>query len=185
RIHVLEGRMVVYLNVDEVIQTIRESDEPKSALMERFQLSERQAEDILEMRLRQLARLEGFRIEKELENQRKEQASLQELLDNPQAFRRLMIREIEADAKQYGDDRRTLIQAAERAVLENKVVDEPVTVIISQKGWLRARQGHGHDASLFSFKSGDSLYDAIECRSVDELIAIASNGRVHTVSVAN
>ncbi|TCV01470.1 DNA topoisomerase IV subunit A [Paracandidimonas soli] len=185
RIHVLEGRMVVYLNVDEVIQTIRESDEPRPALMERFDLSERQAEDILEMRLRQLARLEGFRIEKELENQRKEQAELQELLDNPQAFRRLMIREIESDAKQYGDDRRTLIEAAERAVLETKVVDEPVTVIISQKGWLRSRQGHGHDASLFSFKAGDSLYDAIECRSTDELIAIASNGRVHTVAVAN
>src|SRR5690554_20221 len=185
RIHVLEGRMVVYLNVDEVIQTIRESDEPRPALMERFDLSERQAEDILEMRLRQLARLEGFRIEKELENQRKEQAELQELLDNPQAFRRLMIREIESDAKQYGDDRRTLIEAAERAVLETKVVDEPVTVIISQKGWLRSRQGHGHDASLFSFKAGDSLYDAIECLSTHELIAFSNTGRAYTVAVAN
>src|SRR5690606_2659919 len=124
-------------------------DEPKAALMERLELSERQAEDILEMRLRQLARLEGFKIEKELEERNKEQASLRELLDNPAAFKRLMIKEIEADAKQYGDDRRTLIEAAERAVLESKVVEEPVTVIMSQKGWLRARQGHGHDAAQF------------------------------------
>ena len=184
RIHVLEGRMVVYLNVDEVIQTIRESDEPRAALMERFGLSERQAEDILEMRLRQLARLEGIRIEQELTRQRDEQKKLQELLDNPNAFKRLMIKEIEADAKEFGDDRRTLIEAAERAVLEQKVVEEPVTVIISQKGWLRSRQGHGHDASQFSFKAGDSLYDAIECLSTQELVAFSDTGRVYTVAVA-
>ncbi len=185
RIHVLEGRMVVYLNVDEVIQTIRESDEPREALMTRFHLTERQADDILEMRLRQLARLEGIRIEQELERQREEQKKLQELLDNPTAFKRLMIKEIEADAKMFGDERRTLIEAAERAVLETKVVEEPVTVIISQKGWLRARQGHGHDASQFSFKAGDSLYDAIECLSTHELIAFSNTGRAYTVAVAN
>ncbi|MFT0850966.1 DNA topoisomerase IV subunit A [Achromobacter sp. F4_2707] len=185
RIHVLEGRMVVYLNVDEVIQTIRESDEPRAALMERFNLSERQAEDILEMRLRQLARLEGIKIEQELERQRAEQKKLQELLDSPAAFKRLMIKEIEADAKEFGDDRRTLIEVAERAVLETKVVEEPVTVIVSQKGWLRARQGHGHDASQFSFKAGDSLYDAIECLSTHELVAFSNTGRVYTVAVAN
>ena len=91
RIHVLEGRMLVYLNVDEVIQTIRESDEPRAALMERFKLSERQAEDILEMRLRQLARLEGFKIEQELADKRKDQISLQELLDNPNTLKRLSL----------------------------------------------------------------------------------------------
>jgi len=185
RIHVLEGRMVVYLDVDEVIRTIREADEPRAALMERFRLSERQAEDILEMRLRQLARLEGIRIEQELARQRDEQKKLQELLDNPNAFKRLMIKEIEADAKEFGDDRRTLIEAAERAVLETKVVEEPVTVIISQKGWLRARQGHGHDASQFSFKAGDSLYDAIECLSTHELVGLSNTGRAYTVAVSN
>ncbi|HLT98589.1 MAG TPA: DNA topoisomerase IV subunit A [Burkholderiaceae bacterium] len=185
RIHVLEGRMVVYLNVDEVIQTIRESDEPREALMARFKLSERQAEDILEMRLRQLARLEGIRIEQELERQREEQKKLQELLDSPTAFKRLMIKEIEADAKTFGDDRRTLIETAEKAVLETKVVEEPVTVIISQKGWLRARQGHGHDATQFSFKAGDALYDAIECLSTHELVAFSNTGRAYTVAVAN
>ena len=184
RIHVLEGRMLVYLNVDEVIQTIRESDEPKAALMQRFSLSERQSEDILEMRLRQLARLEGFKIEQELADKRDEQARLQELLDNPNSLKRLLVKEIEADAKQYGDDRRTLIESAERAVLETKVLDEPVTVIVSQKGWLRARQGHGHDASQFGFKQGDGLYGAFECRTTDTLIAVGDNGRVYTVAVS-
>ena len=185
RIHVLEGRMVVYLNVDEVIATIRESDEPRAALMERFSLSERQADDILEMRLRQLARLEGIRIEQELARQRREQQELQKLLDDPNAFKRLMIKEIEADAKAFGDERRTLIEAAERAVLETRVVEEPVTVIVSQKGWLRSRQGHGHDATQFSFKAGDALYDAVECLSTHELVGLSNTGRAYTVAVAN
>ena len=184
RIHVLEGRMVVYLSVDEVIQTIRESDEPKEALMTRFSLSERQADDILDMRLRQLARLEGFKIEQELADKREEQVKLQDLLENPSSLKRLLIKEIETDAKQFGDERRTLIETAERAVLETKVVDEPVTVIVSQKGWLRARQGHGHDAAQFSFKQGDDLYGAFECRTTDTLIAVGDNGRVYTVAVA-
>jgi DNA topoisomerase IV, A subunit, proteobacterial len=185
RIHVLEGRMVVYLNVDEVIQTIRESDEPRAALMARFSLTERQADDILEMRLRQLARLEGIKIEQELADKREEAAKLQELLDNPSSLKRLMIKEIEADAKQYGDDRRTLIQEAERAVVETRVVDEPVTVIVSQRGWLRVRQGHGHDASQFGFKQGDALYGAFECRTTDTLIALGDNGRAYSVPVAS
>lgn len=184
RIHVLEGRMVVYLKVDEVIQTIRDSDEPKAALMRQFSLSERQAEDILEMRLRQLARLEGFKIEQELSEKRTDQTRLQELLDNPNSLKRLLIKEIEADSKQYGDDRRTLIETADRAVLETKVLDEPVTVVVSQKGWLRARQGHGHDASQFTFKQGDDLYGAFECRTTDTLIAVGDNGRVYTVAVS-
>src|SRR3546814_18274693 len=96
-----------------------------------------------------------------------------------------MIKEIEADAKQYGDDRRRRIEMAERAVLETRVVEEPVTVIISQKGWLRARQGHGHDAGQFNFKAGDALYDAIECLSTDELVAFSNTGRVYTVAVSS
>lgn len=185
RIHILEGRSIVYLNVNEVIRTIREADDPRAALMERFRLSERQADDILEMRLRQLARLEGIRIEQELAQKREDRLALQELLDDTAAFKRLVIREIEADAKQYGDDRRTLIETAERAVLETQVVDEPVTVIVSQKGWLRARQGHGHDASQFGFKTGDALYDAIECRSTQELMALSNSGRSYSIAVAN
>lgn len=184
RIHVLEGRMLVYLNVDEVIQTIRDSDEPRAALMKRFKLTERQADDILDMRLRQLARLEGIKIEQELSEKRAEQEKLKELIDQPAALKRLIVKEIEADAKQYGDERRTLIKVAERAVMEVRVLDEPITVIVSQKGWLRARQGHGHDASQFNFKAGDDCYGVFECRSTDTLIALGSNGRAYSVAVS-
>ena len=185
RIHVLEGRMVVYLNVDEVIQTIRDSDEPRDALMQRFQLTQRQADDILEMRLRQLARLEGIRIEKELAKLRDQQTELEALLASPTALKRLLTTELRTDAKTYGDERRTLIQTAEQAVLETPVVDEALSVVVSRQGWLRTRQGHGHDASLFTFKSGDGLYDVLECRSVDNLVALADDGRVYTIAVAD
>ncbi len=188
RIHILEGRQLVLLNIDEVIAIIRQSDEPKAALMERFKLSTIQAEDILDIRLRQLARLEGIKIESELKELREEQAKLNEILGNPTALRRLMVKEIEADAKQYGDSakdpRRTLIQAEKKTVAELKVVDEPVTVVVSAKGWVRARTGHGHDAASFAFKSGDDLYGTFECRTVDTLLVFGSNGRVYSVPVA-
>jgi topoisomerase-4 subunit A len=184
RIHALEGRHLVYLNVDKVIQCIREADDPKPALIARFALSARQAEDILEMRLRQLACLEGIKIEQELAAKRAELVELGKLIDDPSALKRLVIRELEADAKQYGDDRRTLIKAAERAVLETKVVDEPVTIIASHKGWLRARQGHGHDATQFTFKQGDALYGSFECRTTDGLIAFSDSGRVHAIPIS-
>jgi topoisomerase-4 subunit A len=184
RIHILEGREAVLLNIDKVIKIIRESDEPKPALMQAFRLSDRQAEDILEIRLRQLARLEAIKIQQQLLELRSEQEGLQDLLDNPTSMKRLIIKEIEGDAKQYGDARRTLIEEAEKAVIEQKVIDEPVTVIISQKGWLRARTGHAHDAAQFTFKAGDALYGAFECRTVDTLLAFGSNGRVYSVPVS-
>lgn len=184
RIHILEGRQLVLLNIDEVIAIIRQSDEPKTALMERFKLSERQAEDILEIRLRQLARLEAIKIEQELSSLREEQGKLEEILGNPSALRRLMVKEIEADAKIFADPRRTLIQADKKAVLEVKVIDEPVTVVVSSKGWVRARNGHGHDAASFAFKAGDGLYATFECRTVDVLIAFGSRGRVYSIPVA-
>jgi len=184
RIHILEGRQLVLLNIDEVIAIIRQSDEPRSALMERFRLSERQAEDILELRLRQLARLEAIKIEQELSELRDEQKKLEDILDNPASLRRLMVKEIEADAKTFADARRTLIQAEKKAVAEIKIVDEPVTVVVSDKGWVRARGGHGHEAAAFAFKAGDALYATFECRSVDTLLAFGSNGRVYSVAVA-
>ena len=184
RIHILEGRQIVLLNIDEVIAIIRASDEPKAALMARFALSDRQAEDILEIRLRQLARLEAIKIEQELKDLREEQGKLEDILANPASLRRLMVREIEADAKQFADARRTLIQAEKKAVVEVKVVDEPVTVVVSQKGWVRARTGHGHEATAFAFKAGDGLYATFECRSVDQLIIFGSNGRLYSVPVA-
>jgi topoisomerase-4 subunit A len=184
RIHILEGRETILLNIDEVIHIIRNSDEPKAALIARFKLSDRQAEDILEIRLRQLARLEAIKIQQELAELRKEKQTLQDLLDNPSSMKRLIIREIEADAKTFGDARRTLIEEAQKAVAEQKVVDEAVTVIISEKGWIRARTGVGHDKTQFTFKVGDSLHDAFECRTVDTLLGFGDNGKVYSVPVA-
>jgi len=185
RIHILEGRQLVLLNIDEVIRIIRHSDEPKAALIARFSLSDRQAEDILEIRLRQLARLEAIKIEQELKELRDEQGKLEDILANPASLKRLMVREIEADAKAFGDERRTLIQAEKKAVAEIKVVDEPVTVVVSSKGWVRARTGHGHEPGSFAFKAGDGLYGTFECRTVDTLIVFGSNGRVYSVPVAS
>ena len=185
RIHILEGRQLVLLNIDEVIKIIRHSDEPKPALIERFKLSERQADDILDIRLRQLARLEAIKIEQELKELREEQGKLEDILGSATSLRRLMVKEIEADAKTFADDRRTLIQAEKKAVAEVKVIDEPVTVVVSDKGWVRARTGHGHDPSSFAFTAGDELYDTFECRTVDQLIAFGSNGRVYSVPVAS
>lgn len=184
RIHILEGRQAVLLNIDEVIRIIRESDEPKPALIKAFNLSEIQAEDILEIRLRQLARLEAIKIEQQLSELRKEKAGLHDLLDNPGSMKKLIIKEIEADTKQFGDERRTLIEEAARASIEQKVVDEPVTVVVSEKGWVRARTGHGHDTAQFAFKAGDSLYGTFECRTVDNLLVFGSNGRVYSVAVS-
>ena len=184
RIHILEGRQLVLLNIDEVIAIIRQSDEPKAALMARFGLSERQAEDILDIRLRQLARLEAIKIEQELAGLREERQRLEDILASPVALRRLMVKEIEADAKTFADPRRTLIQAEKKAVLEVKVPDEPVTVVVSQMGWVRARTGHGHEAGSFAFKAGDGLYGTFECRTVDTLLGFGSNGRVYSVPVS-
>lgn len=184
RIHVLEGRQLVLLNIDEVIRIIRQSDEPKAALIERFTLSDRQADDILEIRLRQLARLEAIKIEQELKGLRDDQHKLEEILGSPAALKRTLIKEIEADAKQFGDERRTLIQEDKRAVAEVKIIDEPVTVVVSLKGWVRALKGHEVEAASLGFKAGDALYGAFPCRSVDTLYVFGSNGRVYNVAVA-
>ena len=184
RIHILEGREAILLNIDKVIKIIRESDEPKPALIKAFRLSDRQAEDILEIRLRQLARLEAIKIQQELAELRNEKVTLHDLLDNPASMKKLVIKEIETDAKQFGDARRTLIKEAEKASVEQKVLDEPVTVVISQKGWVRARTGHGHDPAQFTFKAGDGLYGTYECRTIDTLLAFGSNGRIYSVTVS-
>ena len=185
RIHILEGRQLVLLNIDEVIAIIRQSDEPKAALIQRFKLSDRQAEDILEIRLRQLARLEAIKIKQELKELGEEKAKLEDIVGNATALRRLIVKEIETDAKTFADPRRTLIQEEKKAVAEVKVVDEPVTVVVSEKGWVRARNGHSHDPSSFAFKAGDGLYGTFECRTVDSFIAFGSNGRIYSVPVSS
>ncbi len=188
RIHVLEGRQTVLLNIDEVIRIIRAADEPKAALIERFTLSERQADDILELRLRQLARLEAIRIEQELAALRLEEGRLDEILKSPATLKRTVIREIEADAKAHGDERRTLIQEQKRTVAEIKILDEPVTVVVSLKGWVRALKGHEVDPAGLGFKAGDALYGTFACRSVDSLLVFGTEsggvGRVYSTPVS-
>jgi topoisomerase-4 subunit A len=185
RLHILAGRMVVYLNIDEVIALIRGSDNPKEDLMARFELSERQAEDILEIRLRQLARLEGIKIEKEIKALEKEGKELKKILSSEDALRELVTGEIEADAKTFGDERRTLIEEAQISKVTVQVSDEPVTVFISQRFWVRTRQGHGIDATGIAFKDGDSVAAIYECRTTDQCIVICSNGRACSIPVSS
>ncbi len=185
RIHIMEGRHLVYLNLDEVIAIIRDSDDPKEALMARFPLSEVQVEDILEIRLRQLARLVGIKIEAELAELNKTKNSLERLLGSEKLMRNQVAKEIAQDAAEFGDERRTLIEEASRAEMSQTVVDEPVTVVISQKGYVRSRTGHGHDATVMTYKMGDAFGVAFECRTTDQMVAVSDTGRVYTIAVSD
>jgi topoisomerase-4 subunit A len=152
-----------------------------------FGLTEVQAEDILEIRLRQLARLEGIKIERELKDLQEERDGLQQLLDSESARRRLIVREIREDLKKYGDDRRTLIEAAEKvtAAKVDTVADEPVTVILSRNGFIRSRVGHGVDRALLTWKDGDGELAVIETRSVHPVILLDAAGRAYSVRVVD
>ena len=186
RIHILEGRHAAFLAIDKVIRCIRESDEPKADLMAKFKLTELQAEDILEIRLRQLARLEGIKIEKELGELREEAGGLQKILGDRKELTKLVVREITEDAKKFGDDRRTLIEAvAPTAAAEVAIPDEPVTVIVSKNGWVRSRQGHGIDPGGIGYKTGDFPWLVIEARTVWPLLMIDTAGRAYSVRVAD
>ena len=186
RLHILEGRLAVFLKIEQVIRCIRESDEPKADLMARFKLSEIQAEDILEIRLRQLAKLEGIKIERERGELREQEAGLKKILGDRKELTRLVVKEIGEDAKKYGDDRRTLIEAeAATAPAEVAIPDEPVTVIVSQNGWVRARQGHGIDPSTIAYKTGDFPYLVAESRTIWPLIILDTLGRAYSVRVAD
>lgn len=184
RIHILEGRMIAFLHIDEIIRVIREADEPKPELMAAFQLTEIQAEDILEIRLRQLARLEWIKLETELNKLKEERDGLSHLLNDEVAKKRHIIKEMQADAKQFGDARRTLIEEAARATLTQTTVDEPITLILSQKGWLRARAGHNLDLSQTAFKEGDGEQQVLEGRTVWPVVVLDSHGRTYTIDAA-
>jgi len=186
RVHILEGRMTVFLQIEKVIRCIRNADEPKPELMARFGLTEMQAEDILEIRLRQLARLEGIRIEKELGDLRQERGQLNRLLASRSEMTKLILKEVSDDAKQYGDARRTLIEAvAPVAASEIAVPDEPVTLILSQNGWVRTRQGHGIDQATITYKTGDFPLLVAETRTVWPLVLLDNNGRAYSVRVSD
>jgi topoisomerase-4 subunit A len=183
RLHILDGRMIAFLNIDKVIKVIRNADEPRPELMATFKLSERQAEDILEIRLRQLAKLEGIKIEREIKELKAEQAELAKLLASEGARRKLAVKELLADGERFGDARRTTIEAAERAAAApvETLTDEPITVLCSRNGFLRTRTGHGVDATTLSWKEGDGPLAILETRTVHPIVLVGANGRTFSV----
>lgn len=185
RIHTLEGRLIVLVDIEEVIRIIRGADDPKKELITHFGLSDTQAEDILEIKLRQLASLDEVKLRKELEKLRNEAERLRGLLTDEKKLRREVTEEIRQDIDTYGDERRTLIEEAKGASIAKQVIDEPVTVIVSEKGFLRSRQGHGFDARAMNFKLGDKYRCSMECRSVDNLYILSNTGRIYSIPVSS
>jgi topoisomerase IV subunit A len=181
RIHILEGRRLALLSIDKVIRIIRKADDPKVDLIAAFGLTEVQADDILEIRLRQLARLEGIKIEDELKALKSERKTLTQILAEPRTLAKLLVSEIEADAKRYGDARRTLIETVAPAAFDRLVPDEPITVTLSRHGWIRARQGHGLAADQFGYKAGDGPLALIEIRTVSPVVILDTTGRAYTI----
>ncbi|MFI8381611.1 DNA topoisomerase IV subunit A [Pseudomonas sp. NPDC079086] len=184
RLHLLEGRLIAFLNLDEVIRIIRTEDSPKPVLMERFGLAEIQAEYILETRLRQLARLEEMQIRGEQEELAKERDKLLVLLGSETKLKKLVRQEILADAEKYGDDRRSPIvaRAEAKALSETELMPtEPVTVVISEKGWVRCAKGHDIDATGLSYKAGDGFKTAAPGRSNQYAVFIDSTGRSYSL----
>jgi topoisomerase-4 subunit A len=185
RLHLLDGLLTAFLNLDEVIHIIRTEEHPKQALIARFELSEIQAEYILETRLRQLARLEEMKIRGEQDELLKEQAKLQALLGSEAKLRKLVRSELIKDAETYGDARRSpIVERVEaKALSENELMPtEPVTVVLSEKGWVRCAKGHDIDATGLSYKAGDGFKAAAAGRSNQFAVLIDSTGRSYSVA---
>ncbi|MCB1800453.1 MAG: DNA topoisomerase IV subunit A [Gammaproteobacteria bacterium] len=185
RLHLLEGLLIAFLNLDEVIRIIRSEDEPKPVLMARFDLSEAQADYILDTKLRQLARLEEMKIRAEQEELARERDQLQQTLGSKQRMKTLIRKEIEADAEKYGDARRSPIveRAAAEAMDETELTpSEPVTVVLSEKGWVRAAKGHDINPVELSYKSGDGFLQAVRLRSNQQAVFLDSAGRSYSLA---
>jgi topoisomerase-4 subunit A len=184
RLHVLEGLLIAYLNIDEVIALIRESDEPKQALMARFKLSERQADAILEMKLRHLAKLEEFKLRAEHDELSKERDYIQQILGSEERLRCLVKDEIIADRDLYGDARRSpLVEREDSQALreEDILPNEPITVVLSHKGWVRAAKGFDVDGRELGYKSGDEFKAQTNARSNQQVVFFDNEGKVYTV----
>ena len=184
RLHILDGLLVAYLNIDEVIAIIREEDEPKPVLMKRFKLSDIQAEAILNLRLRNLARLEEFKIKGEQDELQDERDRLEKTLRSAARLKTLIKKEIIADAEAYGDERRTEIveREAAQALDETQLVaSEPVTVVLSQAGYARAAKGHDIDPATLNYRSGDNYLASAQGRSNQLAMFVDSTGRVYSV----
>ena len=188
RLHLLDGLLIAYLNLDEVIRIIRREEEPKPVLMRRFKLSDEQAEAILETRLRHLAKLEEMKIREEQQELSQERARLEELLGSAAKLQRLVREEIEADALQYGDERRSRMveRAAAQAIEESELlVNEPVTVVLSTGGWVRSAKGHEIDPGTLSYKTGDAFHSAARGRSTQLAVFMDSTGRAYSLLAAS
>ena len=187
RLHIVQGRLAAYAKIDDIIKLIRASEdqaEAKEKLQAKYKLSERQAEDIVNLRLGQLTKLDAVKLNDEKKALEADRKGLKLLLGDDKELKKLVVEELKEDAKKYGDERRTLIKPAERAVVERTVVEEPITVILSQKGWIRARSGHGLDLSTLTFKDGDALLQTLECKTTDSVIVLASSGKSFTLDAA-
>ncbi len=185
RLHILEGLLIAYLNIDEVIAIIRSEDNPKPVLMERFGITDLQAEAILELKLRHLAKLEEMKIRGEQDELEQERAALEKTLGSARLLNRLIRKEIERDAEKYGDDRRSPIVSRDAAqALETTALisNEPLTVILSQKGWIRAAKGHDIEVESLAYRSGDSFMEALKTRSTQPVYILDSTGRAYSTS---
>ena len=184
RLHILEGLLVAFLNIDEVIEIIRTEDEPKPVLMSRFGISETQAESILELKLRHLAKLEEMKIRGEQAELEKERDQLQATLASERKMNTLLKKELQADSASYGDDRRSPLREREeaKALSETELVpSEPVTIVLSQMGWVRSAKGHDIDPAGLSYKAGDSYLAAARGKSNQPVAFIDSTGRSYTL----
>jgi topoisomerase-4 subunit A len=188
RLHILDGLMVAYLNIDEVIKIIRENDKPKPILMKRFKLSDEQAEAILELKLRHLAKLEEMAIRTEQKELKKEQVELENLLSSKQRLKTLIKKELKEIITIHGDDRRSPIverEAAQAISATDLISADPVTIILSENGWVRSAKGHEVDAASLSYKSGDDYLDAARGKSNQLAVFIDSTGRTYAVPAHN
>lgn len=186
RIHILEGLLIAYLNIDEVIRIIREEEKPKAVLMKKFKLSDEQAEAILELKLRHLARLEEMRLQGELDELATERDSIQQTLKSAQRLKTLIKKEIIADAEEFGDERRSqLVEREESKAIDEKslIPTEQMTVILSEKGWIRAAKGHDIDPTSINYKTGDAFKQASPGRSNQSAILLDSTGRCYSLAV--
>jgi topoisomerase-4 subunit A len=184
RLHILAGLLIVYLNLESVLAIIREEEKPKPVLMKTFNLSETQAEAILELRLRQLARLEEMKIRREQEELSQERETLETTLSSEQNINKLIIKEIKADAKKYGDARCSVLverQAAQAFDEKELVPSEPTTVILSAKGWVRAAKGHEIDPATLNYRAGDEFAVACQGRSHQQVVFFDASGRSYSV----
>jgi topoisomerase IV subunit A len=185
RLHVLEGLLIAFLNIDEVIAIIRFEDHPKAVMIERFGITDIQAEAILELKLRHLAKLEEIKIKGEQAEREQERQQLEAILDSKELLNNLIKSELEEDAERYGDNRRSPIVArvASQALDTTALIsNEPLTVVLSEKGWIRAAKGYDIDVATLGYRSGDGFLDSAKCRSTQPVYVLDSTGRVYSTT---